>query len=1119
MEHIVQCIPKYFLFRLSCLVLVLLCGGVYNNKADDTIQRVIFVSATFSVIAVDRDHGCVACGIASCTDESVADEQEVLDWCSLVADAGVFVSLGIPNPYAAERAEALLLNGSSQHKVYESNTDGSNENLVHNGSRLMSQDILSRIATQVFEEEGLTYRLNYRQYGVCTLHDDDPCAVFDGQFLSSLCYFYEYNPRSLPCSSGAISSFTDSSENGANITLKGSRFHGLFQGSFISTLDVLDAMKAAFGNDTHTSLQHKVLAALQAAQATQHVDTRGSCAQRNLSANFGVLKIRCPSGSMCQNMTISKRSQENVAVSLGEEYLKRTDHCLSSNELQQDLNTSRHVNPTSSDMTCADRTAGMQMVAGILVYCDGRGRVLIQNADPTYCAASEAFVNYAELDTVTTNSCGFLSEANVRILAVHSHGVTLQDGDQLTTSVDDRAINALRKGQNWQGLGGMFSESSFCWDVRNADDCNSRVVRDMHKWPNMFHACGHSQCVHWFYDDLPDWGHKILVSRLHSRTSVATSFTRTWLEMKEPTTEEPQTSEPDPVTSEPEVVTSEPDRVTSEPEVVTSEPEIVTSEPAILTSEPEVVTSEPEVVTSEPEVVTSEPEVVTSEPEVVTSESVVVTSEPEVVTGEPEVVTGEPLTCAMTCGGRSAGAHLVAGIKVYCDGRGRALIQNADPIYCDSKVYGITASVTLNSCGFLSDADVRSLAKHSHGVTLQDESSFGPRISESIDDRAVEALRKGQSWQGLKAIFDDTFCWDADVERCAVLATKDGAGWPNMYHSCLHKQCVHWYHSSDNSGVIWIHSSVARIPVGPSRTWLQMNAPTTPDPCPEELTEQPTEQSTEQPTSEPSESSTAELTAEPTSEPTEHITVESTAESMSYPTWEQTYKPTTESTSEPTEAPKSDPTEGSTAEVTAQPIPPPLCRETCSGRRAGVHRVAGSSVYCDGTGRVLIQNADPTSCSGALYAATESVSLNSCGYLSKTTVQRLAQFSYEVMLQDDERLSVSVDNRAIEALQRGQNWQGMKDIFDDTFCWELDEAKCPLLATESGDDKETGWPNMYHACGKRYCVHWFSRVYETHVEGRTVQLKWIHSSVARPFPARAGVRTWLTMKECDRGKL
>merc|ERR1719392_472813 len=130
-------------------------------------------------------------------------------------------------------------------------------------------------------------------------------------------------------------------------------------------------------------------------------------------------------------------------------------------------------------------------------------------------------------------------------------------------------------------------------------------------------------------------------------------------------------------------------------------------------------------------------------------------------TDEPTAAPTKETPCESTCFGRAAGMTVIAGLNVYCDGNGRVLVQSADPMTCDVSSYGVLTTVGVNSCGYLSEPNVRMLAMFSNGVTLQDGSRFGDRMTESTGSGAIEALQTGVSWQGnCAAYFDAVFCWD-----------------------------------------------------------------------------------------------------------------------------------------------------------------------------------------------------------------------------------------------------------------------------------------------------------------------------------------------------------------------
>ena len=73
-------------------------------------------------------------------------------------------------------------------------------------------------------------------------------------------------------------------------------------------------------------------------------------------------------------------------------------------------------------------------------------------------------------------------------------------------------ITALRTGGNWQSLSGFFlgDTANWCW----ATTC---TPSGQSLWPNMYHACGRADCVHWLRDG---------TINMHSRNSNYAGFVR-----------------------------------------------------------------------------------------------------------------------------------------------------------------------------------------------------------------------------------------------------------------------------------------------------------------------------------------------------------------------------------------------------------------------------------------------------------------------------------------------------------------------------------------------------------------------------------------------------------------
>ena len=179
--------------------------------------------------------------------------------------------------------------------------------------------------------------------------------------------------------------------------------------------------------------------------------------------------------------------------------------------------------------------------------------------------------------------------------------------------------------------------------------------------------------------------------------------------------------------------------------------------------------------------------------------------------------------CNQTCAGRDEGIHEISGVRVFCDGNGRALIQRTRVGGC---TYGQISELSDDACGYLPKATVEVLARQSKGVHLEQVENGELSRVESVGDRAIFALRYGQSWHNA----DRTpFEWSqtAGVRQwCFVVAPCEEVNavfqansWPNMYHSCRRADCVHWLVETG-------HSATSSFPNELSSTWLVMNEPT-----------------------------------------------------------------------------------------------------------------------------------------------------------------------------------------------------------------------------------------------------------------------------------------------------
>merc|ERR1719450_1729872 len=212
---------------------------------------------------------------------------------------------------------------------------------------------------------------------------------------------------------------------------------------------------------------------------------------------------------------------------------------------------------------------------------------------------------------------------------------------------------------------------------------------------------------------------------------------------------------------------------------------------------------------------------------------------------EPEA-TAAPATNADgllsdTCDGRDAGTYPIANVlNVFCDGTGRALIHHTAGTGCTVSAVRESTSVnaSVNSCAYRPDAEVRLLAQHTVGVELEDATDGTLHTATTSDQRVIDALRHGTSWQAFAfegsngdAVWTGDFAFTPPRANCVI----DSSGWPHMYHACGIIGGVHWLFNDQNR----VHGREYRGLPKESRTYLRMKKCTIEVPTEPEATAAP----------------------------------------------------------------------------------------------------------------------------------------------------------------------------------------------------------------------------------------------------------------------------------------
>ena len=160
----------------------------------------------------------------------------------------------------------------------------------------------------------------------------------------------------------------------------------------------------------------------------------------------------------------------------------------------------------AGDCSCYARPAGLYTIAGVSsVYCQD-GAALLQHYDG--CST------YGFSNRVSPQQCGYLSVGSVRALAAFGTGVRLVDAGRGEAESGDAAVRALIDGTSWH-IGDVKWTGTWSFVPTT---CAPSLATG---WPNMNHACGNINGVHWGVGQ----GHSSVY-----RTSVGSS---TWLLMQQ----------------------------------------------------------------------------------------------------------------------------------------------------------------------------------------------------------------------------------------------------------------------------------------------------------------------------------------------------------------------------------------------------------------------------------------------------------------------------------------------------------------------------------------------------------------------------------------------------------
>lgn len=167
---------------------------------------------------------------------------------------------------------------------------------------------------------------------------------------------------------------------------------------------------------------------------------------------------------------------------------------------------------------------------------------------------------------------------------------------------------------------------------------------------------------------------------------------------------------------------------------------------------------------------------------------------------------------------------------------------------------------------------------------------------------------------------------------------------------------------------------------------------------------------------------------------------------------------------------------------------------TCVGLSAGFHRFPGiGRVWCDGNGRVLLQNfVRSDSCLRRYRADRQFVYPTGCGYMPKGKVEKLVQDGERVVLMDEGRgWAESVS--AVWSLGGSATWQSAAGTSEEVYWNVYGEFDFSQRCSQD----LSGWPDM-HCSENRQGVYW-------------TRARRHSSRFARP---QSRSQTWLKMKDC-----
>ena len=167
--------------------------------------------------------------------------------------------------------------------------------------------------------------------------------------------------------------------------------------------------------------------------------------------------------------------------------------------------------PVVGDCSCYGRAAGVYTIAGVPnVYCQDNAALLQYNNNAVWLIGC---AEYGFTDRVSLQQCGYMASSSVRRLAAYGTSVRLVDGSRGQVE-STTAVRALVDGTSWHVGGVTWSGSPWDFSLRS---CSPQFATG---WPNMYHACGNGNGVHWF------------ASVGHSSVSSAPTSSATWLTMK-----------------------------------------------------------------------------------------------------------------------------------------------------------------------------------------------------------------------------------------------------------------------------------------------------------------------------------------------------------------------------------------------------------------------------------------------------------------------------------------------------------------------------------------------------------------------------------------------------------